>query len=167
MIFALPLLLAAVTRVELIPSQTIEVSPHNWGQFSIDLRQRPALIDATYLVESGSDGVRMALLRRDDLERLRNDEPAGALALSEPGRSGSLNYQVREPGSYVMVVDNRSGSRPATVRLNVWLDFAEPSEPGVTELSTGRRVTVVLISCAVFFGVVTFSARRLWGAIRR
>jgi len=101
------------------------------------------------------------------LERLRNEEPAGVLAWTEPARSGSLRYQVREPGSYVMVLDNRAESRPAAVRLNVWLDFAEPVAPGVAQLSTGRRVAVVLISCAVFFAVVTFSARRLWSAIRR
>ena len=124
-------------------------------------------MEATYTVESGSDRVRMALLRRDDLERLRNEEPTGALALTEQGRSGSLRYQVRQPGEYIMVLDNRSANRRATVRLNVWLDFAEPAEPGVTRLSKGRRLAVVLISCAVFFGVVTFSARRLWHVIRR
>lgn len=167
MMFALFLLLTAVTRVELIPSQTVEVAPHTWGQFEIDLKQRPALVEATFEVESGSNRVRMALLRRDGLDRLRNEEPAGVLAWTEPSRSGSLRYQVREPGSYVMVLDNRAEDRAAAVRLNVWLDFAEPTTPGVTQLSTGRRVAVVLISCAVFLGVVTFSTRRLWSAIKR
>jgi len=167
MMFALLLFLMAATRVELIPSQTVEVAPHTWGQFEIDLMQRPALVEATFDVESGSNRLRMALLRRDGLDRLRNEEPAGVLAWTEPARSGSLRYQVREPGSYAMVLDNRAESRPATVRLNVWLDFAEPTTPGVTQLSTGRRAAVVSISCVVFLGVVTFSTRRLWSAIRR
>jgi len=64
-------------------------------------------------VESGSQRVRMALLRRGELQRLRKEDSAGVLAMSEPGRSGSLRYQVREPGDYVMVLDNRSESHPA------------------------------------------------------
>jgi hypothetical protein len=167
MIFALLLLLTAATRVELIPSQTVEVSPHDWGQFEIDLQQRPALVEAAFAVESGSDRVRMALLRREDLERLRNEVPAGVLAWTEPARSGRLRYQVHQPGSYIMVLDNRAASRPAAVRLSVWLDFAEPAGSGAAELSSSRRLVVVLISCAVFFGVVTFAARRLRRVVKR
>ena len=44
-----------------------------------------------------------------------------------------LRYRVREPGDYVMVLDNRSEDRPATVRLSVWLDFAAPAGPGVAQ----------------------------------
>ncbi len=167
MIFALLALLSATTRLEVIPSQTIEVPARNWGQFEIDLQQRPALVEASFAVESGSQRVRMALLRRDELQRLREEDSAGALALTDAAPSGKLRYRVREPGDYVMVLDNRSEDRPATVRLSVWLDFATPAEPGVAELSSGRRLAVVLASCAVFFAVVTFSARRLRRAINR
>lgn len=167
MIFALLALFSATTRLEVIPSQTVEVPAHNWGQFEIDLRQRPALVDGSFAVESGAQRIRMALLRRDELQRLREQDSAGALALTETVHSGSLRYQVREPGSYVMVLDNRSEDRPATVRLSVWLDFAQPAEPGVAVLSPGRRLAVVLLSCALFFGVAAFSARRLRRAINR
>lgn len=168
MIFALVLLAAAASRVEVIPSQTIQVSPGNWGQFPINLEQRPAGVDATFAVESGTDHMRMALLRREDLERLLNEEHTGVLASTEPGRTGSLHYQVRQPGEYVMVLDNRAErTRTATVRVNVWLDFAAPPAPGVTVLSPARRLAVVLISCVAFFGVVMFSARKLWLAVKR
>jgi hypothetical protein len=167
MIFALLVLLTATTRLEVIPSQTSEVPAHDWRYFEIDLQQRPALVEAAFRVESGSQRVRMALLRRDELQRLREEDPAGVLALTEPAPSGSLRYLVRDPGDYVIVLDNRPESRPSTVRFDVWLDFAEPAEPGVAQLSPGRRLTVVLISCAAFFGVVIFSARRLRRAIKR
>jgi hypothetical protein len=150
-----------------IPSQTSEVPARDWKYFEIDLRQRPALVEAAFAVESGSRNVRMALLRRDELQRLREEDSAGVLAISEAGRSGSLRYRVLDPGDYAMVLDNRSESRPTTVRVNVWLDFAEPSGPAVGQLSSGRRLAVVAISCAAFFGVVIFSARRLRRAIKR
>jgi|SRR5271157_1095347 len=167
MILALLLLLTANTRLEVIPSQTIEVPARNWKYFEIDLQQRPALLEAGFTVEAGSRRVRMALLRREELQRLREEDPAGVLAVTEPAPSGSLRYRVREPGDYVMVLDNRSESLPATVRLSVWLDFGQPADPGVAQLSSGRRLVVVLISCAAFFGVVIFSASRLHRAIKR
>jgi hypothetical protein len=46
------------------------------------------------------------------------------------------------------------------VRLNAWLDFARHG-PTMTQLSPRRQMTVVLIGFAVFFGIVSFSARRL------
>lgn len=167
MIAALLLLLTAATRVELFPSQTIEVPARDWGHFEIDLRQQPAMVEAAFTVESGTQRVRMALLRRGELERLRGEDSAGVLAMTETARSGSLRYQVREPGDYVMVLDNRAESRPATVRVNVWLDFARPTSPAVVQLSSGRRLAVVLISCALFLGVAIFSARRLRRAMER
>jgi len=155
-------------RVELYPSQVIEIPAHDWGQFEIGLNQRVALVDATYSVESGSSHVRMALLDRLDFERLRNGDPYGMLAVTEPGRSGHLRFQVQHPGGYVMVLDNRAGGDlPANVRVDVWVDFNAPRFPAVTQISPARRLTVVLISCAIFFGVATFSLRRILQAVKR
>jgi hypothetical protein len=54
------------------------------------------------------------------------------------------------------------------VRLKISLDFApRPQGPEVTRLSPRRQLTVILISFAVFFAIVSYSARRLLGAIRR
>jgi hypothetical protein len=169
MIFALLLLFfSSAERQEVIPSQVIEVPAHDWGQFEIGLNQRPALVDASFQVEAGSDHLRMALLDRADFERLRNSDPHGMLAVTESGRSGRLRYQIRRPGRYVVVLDNRTGgSEPARVRVSVWLDFSPPSGPAVTEISPGRRFTVVLISCAVFFSIVTFSLRRIIRSVKR
>jgi hypothetical protein len=167
MIFALLALLTATTRLEVIPSQTSEVPAHDWRYFEIDLQQRPALVEAEFAVESGSQRIRMALLRRDELQRLREESPAGVLELTEAARAGSLRHQVPEPGDYAIVLDNRSEDRPATVRFNVWLDFAEPAGPGAEQLSPGRRLGVVLLSCAWFFGVAIFSVRRLCRAVTR
>jgi hypothetical protein len=37
----------------------------------------------------------------------------------------------------------------------------------VTRLPAQRQLAVILISFAVFFGIVSFSARRLWRAVVR
>jgi len=153
-------------REELIPDTVYTVPARGWGQIEpIRLMQRTAMLDATFQVESGSDNVRMALLRQFDFERLRDGDPHGMLAVTDPGSSGRLQYQIRQRGAYVMVLNNR-GDHPEDVRVHVWLDFAAPRSPAVSEISPERRLAVVLISCAVFFSMVTFSLRRIMRAVK-
>jgi hypothetical protein len=163
-------LLAASTSVELV-DEVYHLPPAEWKYIEVNLRQNPALVTAAFDVQSGSEKVRLALMTRADLERLREDVPHGLLAVTETGKSGALNYRVRQPGDYVLVVDNRSGkSQPAAVHLRVALDFAGPSGPSgpiVTSLGTRRQLTVIVLAFAFFFGVVTFSARKLLRAAKR
>jgi hypothetical protein len=159
-------LLAASSRVEL-ESEVHQIPAAEWRYVELDLRQRPALVTASFEVQSGSRQVRVALMTRDDLERLRNDLPHGVIAVTEPGKSGTLSYRVRRRGDYVLVVDNRvDGSKPAAVQVRIALDFAAPPEPEVTQISPGRQLAVVAVSMVFFVGVLTFSARRLWRATR-
>ena len=53
------------------------------------------------------------------------------------------------------------------MHLRVWLDFGGRRGPEVTELAPERQFVVVAVSLAVFFGIVTYSSRRLWRAVKR
>jgi hypothetical protein len=54
------------------------------------------------------------------------------------------------------------------VRLRVSLDFSPRRlGPEVTRLSPERQLAVIVISFAVFFGIVAYSGRKLLRAIRR
>ena len=168
------LLLAASTSVELV-DEVYRIAPAEWKYVEVNLRQNPALVTASFQVESGaeagagagSDKVRLALMTRADLAHLRGELPHGLLAVTPPGRSGALDFRVREPGDYALVVDNRSGKKPAAVHLRIALDFAQPFGPVVTRLGPRRQVTVIVLAFAFFFGVVTYSARKLLRATRR
>ena len=154
-------LLAASTSVELV-DEVYRLPPADWKYVEVNLRQQPALVSASYQVESGSDKVRLALMTRADLERLREELPHGLLAVTAPGKSGAFTFRVRQPGDYVLVVDNRSSKvQPAAVHLRIALDFAGPSAPVVTRLGPRRQLTVIVLAFAFFFGVVTWSARKL------
>ena len=117
--------------------------------------------------QAGSRDIRAALLRREDLDRLRKDHPYGVLAATSPGPSGRFRYYVRDPGDYAVVLDNRDSDQPATIRLRVWLDFAGPPGYDGQSLSPQRRLGVILVSFAIFFGIVTWSARRLLQNVRK
>lgn len=160
------LLLAASTRVELT-DEIYQIPRNEWWWVEVNLRQKPAEVSATYEVRSGPRKVRVALMTRDDLERLNSDVPHGVLAVTDPAKSGTLTYRVRRRGDYVVVVDNRvDGHQPAAVHLRIALDFAPPATPEETQLSPQRQLAVILMSFVFFVGVVTYSARRLWKARR-
>jgi hypothetical protein len=156
--------------------EVYQIPPAEWKYVEVNLRQNPALVTASFRVESGAESgaesgsgnIRLALMTRADLEHLRADLPHGLLAVTAIGKSGALNFRVREPGDYVLIVDNRaSRAQPAAVHLRIALDFAGPSGPDVTGLSRQRQLTVIVLAFAFFFGVVTFSARKLLRGAKR
>jgi hypothetical protein len=107
-------------------------------------------------------------MTRAALENLREDLPHGLLAATAPGRAGSFQFRVRQPGDYVLVVDNRAAkARRAAVRVRVSLDFASATAPVATRLSPRRQMTVIVLAFVFFFSVVTWSARKLLRAAKR
>jgi hypothetical protein len=166
--FALVCTLALVfASAEEFVDQVYTIPADEWRYVDLGTRQRPALVEAEYDVRSGSDHVRLAVMRRDDLEHLREGLPHGVVETTEPGRAGKLTCQVRPPGEYVVVVDNRMGDgRAAVVRLRIRLDF--PPGGAIPErLSPQRRLAVILVSFAAFFAIVTWSGRKLLPPVRR
>ena len=160
---ALLFTLAAVTRVDLV-DQVYSIPADKWHYVDVGLKQRPAMILAHY-DSPDSRAVRVALMRRHDVENLFEGYPYGVIAETGQGRSGTLRAQVA-PGDYVVVVDNRESSRrSATVHLRVWVDFS--NAPPLAQISPERQLAVILISFAVFFAIVGYSMMRIRGALKR
>ena len=57
-------------------------------------------------------------------------------------------------------------SKSSDVHLFISLDFADVQGSGNTQLDPRRQVTVILLSFAFFFAVVTYSARKLLQGVR-
>jgi len=158
------LLLAASSRLELV-NEIYRIPQNEWKYVEVGLKQRPGLVSAAFSSSDPGNRVRLALMRREDLERLRTGLPHGVLAVSHTGASAALTEYIAVAGDYVVLVDNL-GESPAMVHLRVTLDFSRRG-PSVTQLSPQRQLAVIAISFAVFFGIVTFSARRLLRHLRR
>jgi len=165
MAFACILLMAASTSVNLV-DEVYQIPANEWRYVELGLNQRPAIVTARFDVQVGSRSVRLALMRRGDLERLRGGLPHGVIDETETGAAGSLPPHVQGPGDFVLVVDNLADT-PSKVHLHVALDFDVRTGPEVTRLSARRQFTVIVISFAVFFGIVTWSARRLLRGIHK
>ena len=167
MIFVfLLLLLAPASRVELV-DEVFDVPPAEWRYVELSLKQEPVAV-VCHFEAAGGRTVRLALLRREDLDRMREDRPHGVVALAPMGTRGYLRHVVREPGDYCVVLDNRDDTtHAAQVRLRVSLDFAAAPEPHARTLSPTRRAVVVALSCLAFFGIVLVAGRRLLRNMRR
>ncbi len=166
MLFACLLLLAATTHTELA-DEISRIPPGEWRYVPVELHQEPARISADFVVQSSSGSVRLLLMHQDDLERMRDDLPHGHLMATPIRRAGRITDKYHRQGDLVVVADNREGSETATVHLRVWVDFEGGKGPEITRLSRSRQVMVISISLAVFFGIVTYSGRRLLRAVNR
>jgi hypothetical protein len=155
------LMLAAVTsKVELVNGD-YQIAPSDWQWVPIGVKQRTGMLSADFQVRSSSGQVRLVLMRREDLD----DMPRGNLAQTPLGSAGSINRYLHELGEYGLVIQNQDARAPANVHLNIWMDFAQPRS-GVETLSPKRQFSVIAISFAVFFGIVTWSAKRLFQSMR-
>lgn len=153
--FAWLLLLAVSHRVELV-NEDFQIAPGDWQWEPIYLKQQPGMLSAAFQVQSGSDRVRLVLMRAEDID----DMPHGAMAQTALSRTGAFGHYLRDLGAYGVVVENQDPVNLARLHLNIWLDFSRRG-PTVETLSPRRQLTVVLLSFLVFFGIVTWSARRL------
>ncbi|MGO9229403.1 MAG: hypothetical protein ACLQKA_09370 [Bryobacteraceae bacterium] len=157
----------ALASAEELVDHVYTIPADEWRYVDLGIGQRPELVEVEYEVRAGSDQVRLAVMRREDLEHLREGVAQGVVDETEPGRSGKIECEVRPPYDYVVVVDNRMGDgRAAVVRLRIRL--ASPPARGIPErLSPQRRLTVILVSFAAFFAIVTWSGRKLLPPVRR
>jgi hypothetical protein len=163
--FALLLLLAATAAGSIVLTDDVfQIPPGEWRWVRFEIRQRPATVECRLEAVGGGE-VRAELVNRTELERIHERKQHDALASTDPARTGSLSQYIDQAGEYAVVVEN-AGEQPAAVRLNVALDFTAPP-PVSRSLSPTRRLTVILVSFAMFFAIVTVSARALLRAMKQ
>jgi hypothetical protein len=155
---------AARRSIELV-DEVYSIPAADWRYVEFSLRQLPVSVKGEYEVQSGG-AVRMSMMRRHELKRSHEGRSRGVIVATESGSKGRLDFRVRSPGDYVVVVENMDGDQAAALRLRVSLEFGGPNSPSVSYLAPRRKLAVIVISFAVFFGIVTWSARRLLSAIR-
>jgi hypothetical protein len=140
--------------------EVFEIPPDEWRYIDVGMNQQPALVSCAYQVRSKSGKVKLTLLSRGALPQFRSGRSYDPLAATAPGMAGSLRARPREPGEYVLVIDNRGNPEAVSVALRVDLDFGRP-QALVRYPEPWRRVAVIVVGFAIFFGVAIWSVRRL------
>jgi hypothetical protein len=156
-------LLLAVSRVLLV-NEPVVVPAGEWRALELKLQQRAGRVECAFKVLSRGSGVRVMLTTLRDLQRLRDKAPYSVLDGTPYLRDGSFSYTVSRPGDYVIVIDNRfEGRGPATVHLNVAIDYRD--EPVVTPryAPPRTRAIVIALSTTFFLAVAAYFAKRFAG----
>jgi hypothetical protein len=163
--FALLFLAAAAAFGSAVLTDDVYQLPAGeWRWVRFEIRQRPATLDCRFEVVGGGTA-RAELVSRADLELIRQHKHHDVLAATERLRAAALTQLIQEPGEYAVVIENGE-SQPVAVHLSVGLTFGS-AKPISRYLSPQRRLTVILVSFATFFAIVTYSTRVLLRAIRR
>jgi hypothetical protein len=159
-------LLAATSAfgAAVLSDDVVQISPGGWRWVRFEIGHRPATVQCHFETVGGGDGeARAELLNRPDLELLRQHKRPDALKQTDALRAGEFSQYLEESGEYAVVIEN-PGSQTVAVHLNVALAFGA-ARPVSRTLSPERRITVILVSFAMFFAIVTFSARALLRAM--
>jgi hypothetical protein len=152
--FLAGLILLAISGGVEVVDQVYQIPANDWRYVDLGSIRRPVIVKAAFSVESGPP-VRLMVMTRSDLDRMSHGEPYTPLRALE-SQGGSIAQRILQPvGEYAVAVENR-GSQPASVFLRILMDYGDAAQ-----LSPKRRLTVIAISLAVFFGLAGFSAIRL------
>ena len=160
-------LLAASSRVELV-DEVFQIPANEWRYVELGLRQRPAAVDADYEVRSGpprgADGAGARSGARTDAPRpgaRRHGHDAPWPLRKYP--STPFGGRTSTPSWWTIAIAARP---PACICASGSISRARGG-PEVTTLPLRRQFVVILVSFAVFFAIVTWSANRLLRVIRR
>ncbi len=157
-LLSLFLLLSSSSRV--VIDDTVEVPAAEWRYVDIAAKEANAVVSCEYEAVTPKAEVRLVWIARKDLDLFRSGERQRLLAASAFGSDGALRSVAPAAGDYAIVIENLPSSRSsAKVKLKVWL--RSPVNPQYA--SPERRLTVILLSCIVFLGMVSFSAYKLSG----
>ena len=150
------------TSLAVLTDDQYRVPPGRWVRFEIG--NQPATVQCNFDTAKGGEA-RAELVTLENLELFRQHKAHDVLAASEDAQAGSFSRYVRGPGQYAVVIEN-TGDQPTAVHLRVLERFGD-REPVSRQLPPERRLTVILLSFAGFFAIVTLSGRALLKAMKR
>jgi hypothetical protein len=158
---ALLLLLVASGSV-VLTDDVYQIPAGEWRFVRFVIGHRPATVECRFQAFAGGEA-RAELVSQSELQSIRTHKSYDALASTDTVGASGFSQYIDQSGEYAVVIEN-PGSTPVAVRLTVAMSFGQPS---ARYLSRSRRLTVILVSFAAFFAIVTFSARALLRAMKR
>ena len=163
-IVALYLMAVPAFGAAVLTDDVYQLPAGEWRWVPFEIHHRAATAECHFETAGGGE-VSAELVTRSELELIRQHKRHDSLALTDTGRSGAFSQYIQDPGEYAVVIENE-GKQTIAVHLSVALSFAA-QKPVSQYLSPTRRLTVILVSFAAFFAIVTFSARALLRAMNR
>ncbi|MFN7924555.1 MAG: amidohydrolase [Bryobacteraceae bacterium] len=131
--------------------------------------ERPSTLVTKYRVSAGQSTMRLVLMSAPDLDRAQKQEATRWLEATEYGSEGELQYHLRRPGDYALVLDQRpeSESKSVTVDLDIGVFYDQQATFEPKLVPAAKRTWVMLGSACFFLLVGGVSGWRVLRAFRR
>lgn len=141
----------------------LEGGEYRWVPFTV--KQVPTEVYCRFEVLKGDPTVHMELLPMSEFRMFSRGRSHERLAIVPRANGGTFRQLIEERGQYAVVVENEKGGPPAVVSLDVSTNM-NPSGAVARELPASRRLTVIVVSFALFFAMVGWSALKLLRAMK-
>ncbi len=162
MMALLALLLAAIPTTNAIPTpQAMRLEPGDYRWVPFTVKQIPTEADCKFEVLQGGPTVQLELLPMGEFRAFSRGKEHETLAVSPQSMKGAFRRMIDRPGQYAVVLKNSSKTEAVTVSLEFSTDLNPNANVVAQELPPHKRLTVILISFGVFFGMVSWSGVQL------
>jgi hypothetical protein len=144
----------------------LSLGPGEYKWLPLTVKRIPTGVDCRFRVMQGGATVHMEILSAAEFRRFNRSRDYDALATAPDGHQGEIRRLMDEPGEFAVVVANDDRAPEAMVDLEVSTDLNPSPESMARVLSPQRRLAVIVVSFAIFFGLITWSGWRLLRATR-
>lgn len=148
-------------------AQSFHLAPGDFRWVEFTVRTVPTQVDCRYDVIAGKPTVRAELLPRNEFRLLYRGREHQSMTTTPAGSTGTFRQLITAKGQYALVLLNEENAPAATVSLEFRTTINPRAEDIAKSLPAGRRLTVILLSFAVFFVTVAWSGRKLIRAMGR
>jgi len=162
----LAILLLQAAGIDQAP-RAFRIGPGEYRWIPVTVKQTPTEVDCRFTVLEGGPSVHLELLPMREFRLFSRGREHETLAVSPDSKSGAFRRILDERGQYAVLVVNAPNAAPAVVSLEVGTNIDPVPSAISRELTPARRLTVILISFAIFFTTVSWSAVRLLRAVGR
>ena len=162
------LLFAALAYPAVLANDTYQIPPGEWRSLHFVVPRAPARVECRFQVLAQPGAARAVLLAREDLERFASHQAYGYLAASGEQSRGALQFDLRQTGTFAVLLINSSANRAASpIQFFLAVGPAPPPPgPAVTFLSPRRKLATIVLAIAGFMAILTWSVWRLLRAMR-
>jgi hypothetical protein len=137
----------------------VTVPASYWRGVAVKVPENETTVQCSFDVRSEGAKVQALLLEKSQAERFRLGRSISPLYVTDVESSARFRQRVPDSGDYILILDNRLGSR-APVQVALRIELSSPKSSTVRELPTERRRAIVALSLVFFGAVVVFSARQ-------
>jgi hypothetical protein len=141
------------------------LAPGDNRYIQVTVSHVPTLLDCNYRVLQGAASVHMEVMSDLNYRRFTRGRDYDPVAYTPDGAANEIRRVMDERGRFDVMLIN-TGSSPVMVEMEVRTDLDAGVESMARVLSPERRLTVILVSFGLFFGVVTWAGIRLLRATR-